>query len=107
MQIDEDYGEAETYEVGTEGDGSVVAGAAGFDQRRIEPAAKLIASFDVNVRRPTQVVAILEHRDRRRTAVKPDVEDVGLFRKLRGAALLAFEIRGQQFSRIALVPGIR
>ena len=58
-------------------------------QRRIKPAAKLIAAFDVDIRRPAQVLAILQHRDRGRSAVEPNVKDVCLFRELRGAALAA------------------
>src|SRR5215813_4669564 len=86
--------------------GSTIVYRESDHQRRVEPTAELIATFDVNVGRPTQIVTRFERRDRRRSTVEPNVEDVRLFCELSRATLFALEIIGKQFARFALVPGV-
>ena len=70
------------------GDDGVVGRAAARrdadQQRRVEPAAVLVAALEVDVGRPRQVRALAEHGRVRRAGVEPDVEDVRLLVELAG-----------------------
>ena len=52
---------------------------AAFEQRRLEPAAMLVAALDIDVRRPALVgpMPALQREHMRAATVEPDVEDVG------------------------------
>ena len=48
-------------------------------QRTVEPAAVLIAAFEIHVGRPGQAEALVEHGEMARAGIEPDVENVVLF----------------------------
>ncbi len=48
------------------------------EQRALEPAAVLVAAFEVDVRRPGQLGSHRQHRLMARPRIEPDVEDVHL-----------------------------
>ncbi len=60
----------------------------------MEPAAELVAAFNVHVGRPrSRPFACSEHSEVAGAGVKPDVENVGLFAE-RGAAALGALVAG-------------
>src|SRR5581483_6686943 len=52
------------------------ARAAGLEQRGLEPAAMLVRTFEIKLRGPSQVFALLEHEGMGRAGVEPHVENV-------------------------------
>ena len=74
---------------------------------RVEPAAILVAAFDVNVCGPAQVIAVFEHGDGRRAAVEPHVKDVSLFRPFGFTTAGTFESFRQQLLSPEVIPGVR
>ena len=65
------------------------------DEARAEPAAILIAAFEIHVGRPRHA-AVFEHRAMRDARLEPDVDDVHLFGERRARALRAREARRQE-----------
>ena len=86
--------------------GRRVVRAHADQQRRVEPAAVLVAALQVHVGRPAQPFAALQHGRVRRARVEPDVEDVRLLAERAAAALRAAEALGQQRRGVAVVPGV-
>ena len=86
--------------------GRAPARADADQQRRVEPAAVLVAALEVDVAGPGQVRARAQHHRVRRARVEPDVEDVALLVELGAGAARAGEARGQQLLRLARVPGV-
>ena len=89
------------------------ARAAGFQQRRLKPAAVLVGAFEIHHRLVAAVVLaadagerrkvcrVLEHEGVRRAGIEPDVENVvDLLPALVG------ELAEKAFARARLVPGI-
>src|ERR1043166_1927518 len=74
------------------------------EQRRVKPAAMLIVPFEINLRRPAELLAALEYRDVRAAGVEPDVEDIVLAaeRRVAAAARLVVEVGDRP-----LVPRVR
>ena len=56
--------------------GSAAARAAGFKQRGLEPAAMLVGAFEIKLRRPGEVLALLQHEGVGAAGVEPDIENV-------------------------------
>ena len=76
-------------------------------QAGVEPAAILIAAFEINIGRESQrFAARLENRDTARTRIEPDVEDVGLFAKIGAVAFWTRESVGQQLGLRPSVPRV-
>ncbi len=72
----------------------------------MEPAAILIAAFDVEIGGPGQSFVSFEHGQMARSGIEPDVENVGLFAEARAAAFGARRLRADQFFGGALVPDV-
>ena len=83
--------------------GRAAAGAAAFEQRRLEPAAVLVGAFEIEVGRPALVgpAAAFQREDMGAAAVEPDVEDVGLALVIGGVA-----IRAEHRGGVGVVPRI-
>src|SRR5581483_7572399 len=75
-------------------------------QRAMEPAAVLVASFQIEIGRPWQIGAAPEHGEVAGAGIEPHIENVGLFAKQRSAALAAPGSGGNQLACLALVPYI-
>ena len=75
-------------------------------QRTVEPAAVLIAAFEVHIRRPGKAEALIEHGQVTRTGIEPHVENVGLFAEFGATAFGASGPGGQQFGGGALIPDV-
>ena len=75
-------------------------------QRAMEPAAVLIAAFDVHIRGPGQFVGGGEHGQVARAGIEPDIQNVGFLAELGGAALGASHAGRQQFGGGALIPDV-
>ena len=84
--------------------GRRVARADRLEQRGVEPAAVLVGALEVELGRPAQLGARLEHGGVAAARVEPDVEDVGLLAEALAAALRAARARGQELARGARVP---
>src|SRR5690606_24231628 len=52
------------------------ARAAAFQKRRMEPAAMLVGTFEINVSRPFQLGPVFQRECVRRSRIKPDIENV-------------------------------
>ena len=76
------------------------------EQRALEPAAMLIASLEVHVRRPRQLAAERQHRLVARSGVEPDVQNVALALELGAATGRAGESVRNEFRERALVPRV-
>ena len=63
-------------------------------ERAAEPAAELIAAFEIHVARPRHAV-VPEHGEMRHARFEPDVDDILLFFKPRAAAVRTVEARRQ------------
>src|ERR1035438_2740470 len=72
----------------------------------MEPAAILIAAFNVEIRGPSQIVSGGEHCQVARSGIEPDVQDVGFLAELGAAALGAGHAGRQQFGCGALIPDV-
>ncbi len=81
--------------------------ARAHQQRTVEPAAILIATFQIHVGRPRQAKAIVEHRQVAGSRIEPHIQNVGLLGEFRAAAFGARVPRRQQLRRAPLVPDIR
>ena len=57
--------------------GRAAAGAAGFEQRAVEPAPVLVRAFEVERGRPHQLRPLLQDEAVGGAALEPDIEDVG------------------------------
>ena len=79
--------------------------ADGHEQRRLEPAAVLVAALDIHIRRPEALVA-LHGGDVGGAGVEPAVERIGLLREVLAAAVRAGEALGQDVGRRAVEPGV-
>src|ERR1700679_3101711 len=75
-------------------------------QRTMEPAAVLIAAFEIHVGRPCKTEALIEHGEMTRTGIEPYVQDVGLFAEFAAAAFGACGPGGQQLGGGALIPDV-
>ncbi len=75
-------------------------------QRALEPAAMLVAPFEIDVRRPRQLGTHRKHRLVARPGIEPDVEDVHLALERRAAAGRARQAVGDEFFRRPLVPRV-
>ena len=82
------------------------ARAEADEQRALEPAAVLIAAFEIDVGRPRQVGTDREHGLVARSGIEPDVEDVHLALEARAAAGRARQTLRDEFLGRPLVPGI-
>ncbi len=82
--------------------GRAAHGAAGLQQRRVEPAAVLVGAFEIEARRPDPVGPVAQREGVGRAAVEPDVEDVGDLFPLRRVEVVAEEPR----LRAVGVPGV-
>src|SRR5277367_1359718 len=60
-----------------------------YQQGAVEPAAVLIAAFQVEIRGPCEAVRSSQHGQMAGSGIEPDVQDVGLFAELNAAALSA------------------
>ena len=85
--------------------GALAERADGHEQRRLEPAAVLVAALDIHIRRPEALVA-LHGGNVGRAGVEPAVERVGLLREVLAAAVRAGEVFGQDVGRRAVEPGV-
>ena len=56
--------------------GRAAARAAAFQQRGMEPAAMLVGPFQIDVRRPFQVRAVLQREGVRRAGIETHIEDI-------------------------------
>ena len=72
----------------------------------MEPAAVLIAAFEIHVGRPGKAEALVEDGEVARTGIEPDVENVVLLAEGAAAALGAGVARGQEFGGRALIPDV-
>ena len=83
--------------------GRPAAGAAGFEQRRLEPAAVLVRAFEIEVGGPALLgpFAAFEREDMGAAAVEPDVEDVADALIIGGVAVGA-----EQGCGIVVAPGV-
>ena len=72
----------------------------------MEPAAVLIAAFDVHIRGPGQLVGGGEHGQMARAGIEPDIQDVGFLTELGGAAFGASHAGRQQLGGGALIPDV-
>ena len=75
-------------------------------QRALEPAAVLIASLEIHVRRPAELRRAGKDRFMARSRIEPDVEDVPLAFERRAAAGGARKSLRQEFLDGAFVPGV-
>ena len=82
------------------------ARAEADEQRALEPAAVLVAAFEVDVGRPGQLGPDRQHRLVARSRIEPHVEDVHLAREGRAAARAAREAGGQELLDGPLVPRV-
>src|SRR3546814_20408560 len=80
----------------------MAARAAGFQQRRLEPAAMLVRPFEIEIGARAIAVTRLHHKGVGRSAVEPHVEDVGHHLIIGGVVVWP-----QQRLMIGLEPGIR
>ena len=48
-------------------------------QRRLEPSAILVATLHIQIRRPGQIVAVVQHRRVRAAGIEPHIHDVAFF----------------------------
>ena len=87
--------------VSTSRNGGASARAEADEQRALEPAAVLVAAFEVHVGRPGQLGPDRQHRLVARPGVEPDVEDVHLALERRAAARRAREARRARTPRSA------
>src|SRR3546814_3329495 len=81
--------------------GRASARSRGFEQRRVEPAAMLVGAFEVEVGRPLQLRARLQHEGVRRAGIEPYFDHVGDLLEVFGAVVVA-----EEALRIAGEPGI-
>ena len=58
-------------------------------QRTLEPAAILVAAFQIEIGRPAQPVLFVQRREMARAGIEPDIENVVLFGEFRCPALRA------------------
>ena len=72
----------------------------------MEPAAILVAAFQVHVGGPRQFGIVPEHGEMARPGVEPDVEDVVFFAELRRRRILRSRAGRHQFGGGALVPDV-
>jgi hypothetical protein len=76
-------------------------------QARIEPAAILIAAFQIDVSWEAERLATrFKHSNATRTGIKPNVENIGLFSKIGITAFRASKPFRQQFGFGSGIPGI-
>ena len=73
--------------------GRASAGAAGLEQRGVEPAPVLVGAFEIERRRPGLRRVALEHVGMRGAGVEPHVEDVARLFVVRGVATGTEEAR--------------
>ena len=83
------------------------ARAEADEQRALEPAAVLIAAFEVDVSRPRQFRTHRQHRLVTRAGVEPDIEDVHLALERAVTAFRAGQARRHEFLGRPFVPGVR
>src|SRR5580704_1938005 len=72
----------------------------------MEPAAILIAAFQIHVRRPRQMVRLSKHGQVTRAGIEPDIENVSLFAKRRPAAFRALRARSGQLLCALRIPDV-
>ena len=82
------------------------ARAQADEQRALEPAAMLVAPFEIDVGGPRQLGPHREHRLMARPRVEPDVENVHLALEMAAAALGTREAGGNEILRRTLVPRV-
>ena len=80
------------------------ARADAHQQRAMEPAAMLIAAFEIDVRRPMVIFAERQHRLVARSGIEPHVEDVAFALELGAAAGRARHPFGDEVFDWTLVP---
>ena len=83
--------------------GGAAAEGDGGEQRGVEPAAVLVAAFEVEVGGPVQVGVDVEDGEPACAGVEPDVEDVRLFAERGAAAVSAGRSGGKQSRRRRVV----
>ena len=81
--------------------GRAAARAASFQQRGMEPAAMLVGAFQIQRRRPLQIVARFQHEGVCRARIEPDVHDIRDLLVILGITIVAKEI-----GRVAGEPGV-
>ena len=86
--------------------GSLVAGADGAQQGRMEPSAVLVAAFEIEIGGPGQAGFVAEHGGVAASGLEPDIQNVRLFCELRIAALGAFGSGRDQGVGLRCVPGV-
>ena len=82
------------------------ARAEADEQRALEPAAMLVAAFEVDVRRPGQLRPHRQHRLVARTRIEPDVEDVHLALEVVPPQVGQVRPGGHELLDRPLVPGV-
>jgi hypothetical protein len=63
----------------------------------LEPAAELIAAFQIHVGRPRKTVLFVENGEVTGTGIEPDIENVGLFAERSAAAFGALAAGAHEF----------
>src|SRR5215469_7475990 len=85
----------------------LVARSNGAEQGRVEPAAVLVASFEIKIRWPGQTGFASQNSRMTAARLEPDVDDVHLFQEPCTAALRTFCSGRKQLLWLVLIPGIR
>ena len=85
---------------------SLSFGADRRQQRGLEPATVLVAAFQIDIRRPTHSLAVLQHGKVRGTGVKPTVQRIGFLCKRTAAAEGAGSALGQNLRRLMRKPAV-
>ena len=75
-------------------------------QRTLEPAAILVAAFQIHVRRPGEAIVFVQRRQVAGAGIKPNVENIVFFAESRPAAFGAGSALGNQFRSGLLEPDI-
>ena len=75
-------------------------------QGRLEPAAVLVGTFEIEVGRAAQIISVIENCGMGRTGVEPNVHDVALFFEMGTTALCALISVREEVGSFVSVPSI-